>query len=171
VGLFAHFFILGRMNQAHTTYKEKIEWLIKPLVESENMELVNVECLRMKSRWLVRVYIDKEGGVTLGDCTEISHQVGDVLDIHDIPPGPYTLEVSSPGLDRPLVKDADFLKYRGHLVRVRLREKAEGSRNLRGRLMDFQEEDGKKILVLEVEGKTFRIPKENLVRANLVYEL
>ncbi len=158
------------MNRAPAVYKEKIEGLIQPLIESENMELVQVECLRMKSRWLVRVYIDKEGGVTLDDCSEISHQIGDLLDIHDVPPGPYTLEVSSPGLDRPLVKDGDFVKYRGRLVRVRLREKAEGSRNLRGRLVDLQEEEGRKILVLDVEGKTFRIPKENLVRANLEYE-
>jgi ribosome maturation factor RimP len=158
------------MNQASATYKEKIEWLIRPLIESENMELVNVECLKMKSRWLVRVYIDKEGGVTLGDCTEISRQVGDLLDIHDIPPGAYTLEVSSPGLDRPLVKDLDFLKYRGRLVRVRLREKVEGSKNLRGRLMDFQDEGGRKILVLDVDGRTYHVPRENLVKANLEYE-
>jgi ribosome maturation factor RimP len=158
------------MNYAAMTYKEKIKGLIEPIIESERMELVDLECLRMKSRWLVRVFIDKEGGVTLDDCTEISHRVGDLLDVHEIPPGSYTLEVSSPGLDRPLVKDCDFEKYRGHRVKVRLAEKIEGAKNFRGRLVDFLEEQGRKVLVLDIEGKTYRIPREMVARANLEYE-
>jgi len=69
----------------------------------------------MKSRWLVRIYMDREeGGVTVDDCALISHQLGDLLDVHDVPPGPYTLEVSSPGLDRPLSRDKDFLNTGAH---------------------------------------------------------
>ena len=150
--------------------EEKIEKLIEPIIESEKKELVDLECLKMKSRWVVRVYIDKAGGVTLDDCAEISHQLGDVLDIHDVPPGPYTLEVSSPGLDRPLVKDGDFVRYQGRLVKIRLREKIEGAKNFRGRLVGFLEEEGRKMVVLDVEGKIFRIPKEVLNKANLEYE-
>jgi ribosome maturation factor RimP len=158
------------MNQATQTYKEKIAQLVEPIIESEKMELVDLECLKMQSRWLVRLYIDKVGGVTLDDCTQISHQVGDFLDIHNIPPAPYTLEVSSPGLNRPLVKDLDFMRYQGHLVRIRLREKIEGIKNFRGRLIGFSEEEGKKFIVLDVEGKIFRIPKDALNKANLEYE-
>jgi len=151
-------------------YKEKIEHLILPLIEADNMELVEVECLKMKSRWLVRVYVDKAGGITIDDCSNLSRQIGDVLDVHDTPPGSYTLEVSSPGLDRPLVKEDDFLKVLGRMVRIRLREKVEGSKNIKGRLAAFTEEGGTKILTLEVEGKTFRVPKEMVLKANLVYE-
>ncbi len=117
------------MNVSTPAYKEKIEQLILPVIEAENMELVDVECLKMKSRWLVRIYVDKEGGVTIDDCSNISRQVGDILDVHDTPPGSYTLEVSSPGLDRPLVRDVDFLKALGRMITVRLREKMEGSKN------------------------------------------
>jgi ribosome maturation factor RimP len=158
------------MNQATRTYKEKIAKLVEPVIESEKMELVDLECLKMQSRWLVRVYIDKDGGVTFDDCTQISHQMGDLLDIYDIPPGPYTLEVSSPGLDRPLVKDVDFVRYQGHLVRIRLREKMDGAKNFRGRLLEYLEDAGEKIIVLDVEGKIVRIPKDALDKAKLEYE-
>ena len=135
------------------------------------MELIAVECLKMKSRWLVRLYLDKEGGVTLDDCAVVSNQVGDILDVHDVPPGPYTLEVSSPGLDRPLVRDKDFLKYRGAEIAVRLDGKLEGSRNFSGLLVDYIEEDGKKVLLLDVAGTMRRIPRERVVKAHLEYKL
>jgi len=158
------------MNQATVPYKEKIERLLLPVIEAEKMELVDVECLRMKSRWLVRIYVDKEGGVTLDDCAYISHQVGDILGVHDVPPGSFTLEVSSPGLDRPLVRDGDFSKALGRRVKVRLREKMEGSRNFRGRLVGFTEEGGRKLLILDVDGKRFHLPREMVSKANLEYE-
>jgi len=154
-----------------TTYREKIIELIEPVIESEDMEIVDVQCLRMKTRWLVRLYIDKEGGVTIDDCTNVSHQVGDLLDVYDMPPGPYTLEVSSPGLDRPLARDKDFIHFRGSKIRVRLTDKIEGIRNFRGTLEDFLEENGVKIIILDVDGKQYRIPKESVAKANLEYEL
>ena len=110
-------------------YEEEIRKLAEPVIETAAMDLIYVECLRMKSRWVVRLYLDREGGVTLDDCAEISSQVGDILDVHDIPPGPYTLEVSSPGLDRPLDREKDFLKYRGFQVSIRLDEKLDGNPN------------------------------------------
>jgi ribosome maturation factor RimP len=109
--------------------------------------------------------------VTLDDCAAISREVGDLLDIHGIPDGPYTLEVSSPGLDRPLVKDGDFLKYVGHRVKVTTREKVEGVRHFRGCLMDFVDDQGRKILVLHVDGRTYRVPREIVLKANLEYEV
>jgi ribosome maturation factor RimP len=159
------------MNQVTRNYKDEIAELASPVIESERMELVDLECLKIKSRWLVRLYIDKDGGVTLDDCAQISREIGDVLDIHDIPPGPYTLEVSSPGLNRPLVKDADFLKYQGFMARLRLRDKLNGARNFRGRLAGYLEEAGEKIIILDVEGKMIRIPKNVLDKAKLEYEL
>jgi ribosome maturation factor RimP len=164
------FLFCDLMNQATVPYKEKIERLLLPAIEAENMELVDVECLRMKSRWLVRIYVDKAGGVTLDDCAHVSYQVGDILEVHDVPPGSFILEVSSPGLDRPLVKDGDFSKAVGRMVRVRLHEKKEGSRNFRGRLIGFDEEEGRKVLVLDVDGKEVRLPREGIAKANIEYE-
>ncbi|MBU2261703.1 MAG: ribosome maturation factor RimP [Proteobacteria bacterium] len=150
-------------------HEEQIWQLAEPLLASVGMELVEVECVKMKTRWLVRIYMDRERGVTLDDCAEVSHQLGDLLDVHDVPPGPYTLEVSSPGLDRPLFQDKDFLKYRGRRVNLRLAEEIEGRRHFHGELVAYEEEDGRKIVVLRDAGRSFRIPREAVVKANLEY--
>ena len=152
-------------------HEEQIWQLAEPLLVSAGMELVQVECLKMPARWLVRIYMDREeGGVTLDDCALISNQLGDLLDVHDVPPGPYTLEVSSPGLDRPLHRDKDFLKYRGARINLRLEGKIEGRRHLRGELVDYEDADGGKVLVVKADGQTFRIPREAVVKANLEYD-
>jgi ribosome maturation factor RimP len=158
------------MTEVNQAYREKIKELIEPVLEDENLELVDIECLKMKIRWMVKIFIDKEGGVTLDDCAEMSHQVGDILDIYDIPPGPYTLEVSSPGLDRPLARDKDFMKYRGHKVHVRVGQKIDGIRNFQGELIDYLDEHGRKVLMIDVAGKTYRIPRDLVVKAHLEYE-
>ncbi len=158
------------MHTAVRTYVEKIWQLAEPLLEAEHMELIHVECLKAKSRWLVRIFMDKDGGVTIDDCAEISNQLGDLLDIHDVPPGPYTMEVSSPGLARPLTRDKDFLKYQGSRVRVTSSEKVEGVKNFRGKLVNVLDADGRKWLIVEVAGKIYRIPKDLVVKANLEYE-
>jgi len=155
---------------AQRAYEEEIRELAEPLIEAEGMELVLAECLKMKSRWTVRLYLDKEGGVTLDDCATISNQLGDILDVNDMPPGPYTLEVSSPGLDRPLDRDRDFLKYLGADVAIKLDEKLEGSRNFRGKLIDFVDENGEKVLLVDVMGTIRRIPRGKVIKAHLVYE-
>lgn len=165
------FFFQTDQPDSMRAYDEEIRRLIEPVIEAGCLELVHLECLRMKTRWLVRIYIDKEGGVTIDDCTEMSNLIGDILDVNDIPPGPYTLEVSSPGLDRPLARDKDFLKYRGHKVKVTTVEKLQGTRHFKGKLIDFIEEDDRKILVIEAEGKTYRIPKGLVQKARLEYEL
>ena len=151
-------------------YQEKIRQLIEPVIESEDMEIIDVECLKMKFRWLVRIYIDKEGGVTVDDCSEISKQVGDILDVYDVLPGSYTLEVSSPGLDRPLTRDKDFIKYRGSTVRIKTGEKLDGVKNFHGKLNDYLDENGAKTLIVDVSGKIYRIPRDMVVKAHLVYE-
>ena len=107
----------------------------------------------------------------MDDCAVISAQLGDILDVHDIPAGPYTLEVSSPGLDRPLVKDKDFCKYQGSKVRISLRAKREGNRNFVGVLTDYRKEGDTMVIVLEVAGRTYVIPREEVAKANLEYEL
>ncbi len=152
-------------------YREKIWKLVEPVIESEDMELVDIECLKMKSRWMIRIYIDEEGGVSLDNCAEISNQVGDLLDIHEVLPDSYILEVSSPGLNRPLAREKDFIKYRGCKIKVTVRDKMDGKRNFRGELVDFLEKDGEKVLVIDANGKKYHIPRETVVKANLEYEI
>jgi ribosome maturation factor RimP len=158
------------MAEISVTYREKIRQLIEPVIESEGMEVVDIECLKMKFRWLVRIYIDKEGGVTIADCSEISKQAGDILDVYDVLPGSYTLEVSSPGLDRPLTRDKDFIKYRGSAVRIKTGEKLDGVKNFHGILIDYLDEDGRKTVIVDVSGKNYHIPRDLVVKAHLVYE-
>jgi ribosome maturation factor RimP len=153
------------------TYEEQIGKLIEPVALAEGLELVHLECLKMKTRWLVRIYLDKEGGITIGDCSEMSHLIGDILDVNDIPRGPYTLEVSSPGLDRPLARDKDFLKYRGHQVKVTTFEKLQGVRHFKGKLVDFIEDNDHQVLIIEADEKTYRIPRGLVQKARLQYVL
>lgn len=147
--------------------EERIRELADPLVESEGMELIHVECVKMKSRWIIRLFLDKESGITIDDCAEISHQMGDILDVHDVPPGPYTLEISSPGPDRPLSRDRDFEKFRGQRVHLKLTEKVNGSRNINGLLVDYIDESGEKTIVIDVGGDILHIPRRKVAKANI----
>lgn len=158
------------MRDLSQIYREKIMKVVEPVVESEDMELVDVECLKMKSRWLVRIYMDKEEGITLDDCSEISNQVSDLLDIHEVLPDPYILEVSSPGLDRPLAREKDFIKYRGHNIKVKVKNKLDGKKIIRGKLLDFNDVNGKKILIIDTKEKTYGIPRETVIKATLEYD-
>ncbi|MEN6464361.1 MAG: ribosome maturation factor RimP [Syntrophaceae bacterium] len=151
--------------------RENIFALIEPALEREGIELVDVECARMGSRWLIRLYLDREGGITLKDCADMSRLIGDILDVNDLPPGPYNLEVSSPGLDRPLTRDKDFFRFKGSKVKIRLRDKFEGSRNFKGILSDYIKEGDGGIVVIESDGKIYRLPKDNIFKANLDYEI
>ncbi len=150
--------------------KEKIWQLAEPVVLSEGMELIHVECVKMHSRWVFRFFLDKEGGVTLDDCTSVSNQLGDILDVHDLSRGPYTLEVSSPGLDRPISRDQDFKKFLGAKVKIRTIVKIEGIKNFQGTLADYTEEDGRKVVRIDMADKRYSIPKSEIAKANLVDE-
>lgn len=147
--------------------KEKVRKLAEPVVEAEGMELIHVECIRMHTRWIIRLYLDKESGVTLDDCTLVSNQLGDIFDINDLLEGSYTLEVSSPGFDRPISRDQDFIKYKGSKVDIKTGVKIEGSKNFHGHLVDLIEEKGRKMIIVEVSGKQYRISKDEIVKMNL----
>lgn len=138
------------------------------MADSEGLELIHVECLKMHARWIFRLYLDKESGVTLDDCTNVSNQLGDILDVHDLSRGPYTLEVSSPGLDRPISRDQDFKKYRGAIIKIKTNVKISGMKNFQGTLEEYREEDDRKIVLINVGGETYSIPKNEIDKANLV---
>lgn len=147
--------------------KEKIRQLAEPVVASEGMELIHVECIKMHSRWIIRLFLDKEAGITLDDCANISNQLGDIFDIREVINSAYTLEVSSPGLDRPISRDQDFVKYKNANVIVKTSEKIDGIKNFRGILTDFIEDAGQKLVLIEIAGKVYRIPRQDIVKANL----
>ena len=150
--------------------KDKIWQFAEPVALSEGLELIHVECVKMHSRWVFRLFLDKDGGVTLDDCTAVSNQLGDILDVHDLSGGPYTLEVSSPGLDRPISRDQDFEKFQGAKVKIRTHIKIDGSRNFQGTLVNYAEENGRKVVRIDVAGKIFNIPQNEIAKANLVDE-
>jgi ribosome maturation factor RimP len=147
--------------------KEKIRQLAEPVIVSEGMELIHLECIKMHTRWIIRLFLDKESGITLDDCANISNQLGDLFDIREVINGAYTLEVSSPGFDRPLSRDQDFVKYKNSMVNIKTSVKIEGSKNFHGILLDYIEKDGQKLVLIEVAGKIHRISKQDIAKANL----
>jgi ribosome maturation factor RimP len=140
--------------------------LASPVLEEIGFELVDVEYLSDHGRWVLRIYIDKDQGVTIEDCARISRELGDLIDIKDIIDHEYVLEVSSPGLNRPLKKEKDFFRAIGKKIKVRMTEPMNGRRNFSGSLRDFRE----KTLYLEVESGLVRLSLPDVDRANLIYE-
>jgi ribosome maturation factor RimP len=146
----------------------RVETILGPLLDAEGFSLVDVEYKRERGDWVLRVFIDKEGGVTLDDCARVSREFGQLLDVEDIIPTSYQLEVSSPGLDRPLKKEEDFVKYSGRKVRIKTKEQVSGRRNFKGALLGCTE--GKVMVKVEGSG-VFAIPLSAILKANLEIEL
>jgi len=145
---------------------DRVRAIADPIVSDEGMELVDVEYRRESRGWVLRLYLDKEGGVTLDDCTRISQEVGRTLDVEDFIQIPYALEISSPGLTRPLKTEKDFLKYRHSLVKVKTLDPIQSRRQFKGRLLGVSANQ----IEMEVEGRIFQIPLSNVVKANLEVE-
>jgi len=147
--------------------KEAISELVRPVVAAEAMELVDVQLAGTRNRRMLRIFIDKPGGVTLDDCENISTQVGALLDLNDLIEGSYTLEVSSPGLDRPLKSGRDFCRALGRRVRVELSTPMSGRNLLRGRVVQVQ---GETITLEEEPGDRLAIPLDAVARARVEVE-
>lgn len=147
---------------------EPLYRLIEPAVTALGYELVGIEYAGPGGRrGLLRVYIDAPQGVTVDDCERVSHQVSGVLDVEDVIQGQYTLEVSSPGLDRPLFTPAHYVRYAGQLVKLRLVAPQDGRRNIVGVLRGM---DGENVVLVE-EGNTISVPVQNIHSARLVPEI
>jgi len=138
--------------------------LFEPGVQALGFELVDVEYAADGGRNVLRVYIDRPDGITVDDCAKVSRQVSAVLDVEDPIPEGYTLEVSSPGLDRPLVKRADFERFAGQDVKVRMREAVSGRRNFKGMLVGVEGD----AIVVNVDQERFSLPIARIERARLV---
>ncbi|MEJ2343866.1 MAG: ribosome maturation factor RimP [Gammaproteobacteria bacterium] len=140
--------------------------LLEPAIAALGYELVGIEYRRQPKNNLLRVYIDQDSGITLEDCEQVSHQLSGVLDVEDPIKGHYTLEVSSPGLDRPLFKAEHFERFAGNKVRVRTGAPHQGRRNWTGVLRGLEGDD----VVVEVDGDEIRLPLDSIEQARLVPE-
>ena len=146
---------------------ERVGAVVGPLAQAEGLELVAVEYQRESGGWILRVYLDKAGGITVDDCHRVSQQLGDLLDVEDLIDHAYTLEVSSPGLDRPLVTEADFARFAGRPVRIQTEAPVEGQRRFKGRLLGI----AAGAVRLELEGgRQVAIPHGAIEKARLVVE-
>ena len=146
--------------------RRQVEELSESLVAAEGMELVDLEYRREGPRWMLRLFIDKEGGVTVDDCARISRELGDLLDVKDIIPQAYVLEVSSPGLNRRVRKKEDFARFVGQKVQLWLIAPRDGRRKIVGDLIGVE---GEEVVVAAVEGR-FSVALKDIAKANLIYE-
>lgn len=147
---------------------DKIRRITERIVSSEGLALVDVELKGNRSSQILRVFIDKAGGVTHADCQLISEQLSAILDVEDPIPGRYVLEISSPGLDRQLVKPSEFVHFAGRRARIALREPVAAQRVFEGRLAGF--EAGRVRLVVDDHGVT-EFELSNISKAKLVMGL
>ena len=142
---------------------DRVRAMIHPIVLDEGMEVVDIEYRRESGGWVLRVILDKEGGVTLDDCSRVSQEVGRNLDIEDIIQTSYTLEVSSPGLTRPLKTEKDFMRYLHRLVKIKTIDPIQNRRQFKGKLLGVSENR----VEIQVDGRIHQIPLSNVARANL----
>ncbi|WP_020683561.1 ribosome maturation factor RimP [Marinobacterium rhizophilum] len=138
--------------------------LIEPGVTSLGFELWGIEYLAHGAHSVLRVYIDSENGISVDDCAKVSHQISGVLDVEEPISGQYNLEVSSPGLDRPLFTLEQFVAFTGHKVEIRLRAPFEGRRKFKGLLNGVE---GDEVLVV-VDNEEYLLPIDSIDRANVV---
>ena len=167
---------------------DRVRQIAERVAASSGLEIVDVEILGGGKARMLRVFLDKPAagadplaGVTHEDCANFSREFGTILDVEDAMPGSYTLEVSSPGLDRKLVKPADFTRFTGSRVKLMTRQAVDNNRHFEGRLENFQ--DGKLTLDLsvashksrkkmgEAAGKKIEIDFANVEKANIVPEI
>ena len=143
---------------------DSINRLLEPVCNAEGIELVHTEYQKEPGGKVLRLYIDKPDGITLDDCAAISRQAGDLLDIYIESDHRYRLEVSSPGANRPISKEDDFNRFKGHPVRIQSSRSIDGQKNFKGTLTGIKEG----IVSLTVMEKSVAIPFEDITKARLI---
>ncbi len=146
---------------------DNVTRVVKPVLEEVSLELVEVEFRPSGRRWLLRIFIDKPGGVTIADCEWVSRELDRLLDVEEVVDHPYVLEVSSPGLTRSLKSKQDFERYEGRVCRVVTREAIDGRNEFKGTIAGVDGED----VELRGEEAVFRIPLAAIKKANLELEI
>jgi ribosome maturation factor RimP len=177
VGLMTHFFfVIGqgareRRRLAQLLRKEEDElvseiWnLLEPVIAAQGMEILEVEYRRESAGWVLRIFLDSERGISVEDCAAVSRVVGDLLDVTDLIPNAYNLEVSSPGIDRPLRRLDHFQKYIGYIIEVRTISPIQNRRNFKGELKEASSE----CVVIECEAGNYSISMSLIERSRLLY--
>ena len=147
--------------------REAIGGIIGRVAEREGLELVHWELAGPAGSFALRIFIDKPAGVSHSDCEVVSHQVSTLLDVEDLIPNRYTLEVSSPGLERGLYKRGDYQRFAGSRLKLRTVEPIDGQRNFRGRLIGIDDQN----IRFDADGRgQIEIPYEKILKANIEYE-
>lgn len=146
---------------------ERIEKLARPVIDSEGMELVDLEFKREGKNWYLRLFIDKPGGINLDDCQNISHQVAELFDIEEVITHRYILEVSSPGLTRSLKRAEDYQRFAGRLIKLTTLTPIKGRRKFIGQLKGL---DGETVKLEMNNGETIFIPLSAITKAHLEVE-
>ena len=147
---------------------ERVQELAERVAIDHGLELVHTEVAGPENKPIVRVFIDKPHGVTHDDCSDVSLHLGTILDVEDFIHASYTLEVSSPGLERGLYKRADYERFAGSDAKLKTRQPIEGQRNFRGRILGVDEND---LLFEDRTNGRVRIPFDIITKANLEVDL
>jgi len=159
---------LDSRSHRHSPVNEKnivaqVRSLAEPLCDSEGLELVHVEFQREAAGRILRLYIDKPEGINLDDCAGVSRQMGDLLDVNLADIGPYSLEVTSPGPERPLAKQTDFEKFKGNRTKIKTSRPLNGRKNFTGVLLGISGE----LVQLQIGEQIVDIPYKDISRARL----
>ena len=149
-----------------TSIYQLVSELIEPTLTEHDIELVDVEYIKAGKVWILRVFIDKKQGVTVLDCQKLSREIEDLIEVHELISDPYTLEVSSPGLDRPLKIEADFLRNKDKQIQLKTYAPIGGRKNFSGIVLDVKD----KILFLKYKDDCQELELANIAQAKLVIE-
>lgn len=147
-------------------YEQKTEALVMPIIEANNFELVDVEYVKEAGNWYLRVYVDKEGGIAVDDCEVVSRALSDKLDVDDFIEDSYILEVSSPGLGRPLKKEKDFIRSIGKEVDIHLYKSIDKQKEFTGVLKSYNKEE----IVLQIEDTEVTFDRTNVALIRLSFD-
>jgi ribosome maturation factor RimP len=147
-----------------SSVEDRVQAIAERVAIDHGLELVHTEVAGPDNKPIVRIFIDKPNGVTHQDCSEVSLHVGTVLDVEDFIHASYTLEVSSPGLERGLYKRQDYERFAGSLARLRTRTPVNGQRNFRGRLLGI---DGEEVMFEDRTSGRVKVPLDSVAKANL----
>lgn len=145
-----------------------LQALIEPIIQKQGLELVDVQYQKEGKNWFLRIFIDNEDGISHKECTRVSEALDPVLDEQEIITESYILEVSSPGLNRPLKREKDFIRFAGKRIVMKTEEAIENQKTFNGTLLGIK--DGKVRIELE-DGRVIGISQENIKKANLMVEL
>jgi ribosome maturation factor RimP len=147
-----------------SSIEERVKAIAEKVAIDQGLELVHAEVAGPENKPIVRIFIDKPAGVTHEDCSEVSLHLGTILDVEDFIHSSYTLEVSSPGLERGLYKEADYERFAGSLAKIKTKRPIGNQRNFRGRLIGL---DGNEVIFDDKTNGRVTIPLEAIVKANL----